>query len=75
MFERERIKVMLCCNNPKNGVFAHCLSALEIGPNMTFDSTRWLERQQPRMRWLMLEDGGTYGIAIRRSEIRLGKIV
>lgn len=64
MFEHERFQIMLCCNDHRNGIFAHRLSALEIGPNMTFESTRWYESQQPRMRWLMMKEGGTYGIAI-----------
>lgn len=63
MFENIRIPVMLCCNDPDNGNFADRLSALEIGPNMSFHSTAYYESREARMRWLT-KDHVTHGIAI-----------
>ena len=59
MFERELIRVMLCCNDPDNGIFDGHLSALEIGPNMSFSSTQW---KGPRLAYLG-GDGRTFGHA------------
>lgn len=56
MFERELIQVMLCCNDPDNGLFDGRLSGLEIGPNMKFSSTQWTG---PAIRWV-----GTNGMRI-----------
>lgn len=63
MFEHARIRIMLCCNDPRNGIFAHRLSGLEIGPNMSFMATAWYESREPRMRWIE-KDGVTHAIAI-----------
>lgn len=45
MFENVSIDVMLCCNNPDNGIFDGKLRALEIGPNMSFYAIQWEGRR------------------------------
>lgn len=50
MFEREEIQVDLCCNYPRNGLFAGQLWALKVGPNMEFGS-KFID-WGPRLRFL-----------------------
>ena len=57
MFERERIPVHLCCNDPDNGHFSERVWSLQIGYNMEFESRTWISWRQgpwgPRMRYLV----------------------
>lgn len=50
MFEQHPVMVHLCCNDPDNGLFAHRVAALEIGPNMHLVAADWY--RPPRMRFL-----------------------
>lgn len=53
MFERIQVTVMLCCNDPRNGLFTGHLSAIEVGPNMKFQTPGiWDEHSGPRLRYL-----------------------
>lgn len=56
MFEKQPVKVHLCCNNPDNGIFAERVWTIQIGENLELDSKTWISNVQgpwgPRLRYI-----------------------
>src|SRR5260370_590103 len=42
MFERQPVKVHLCCNDPDNGNFADRVWTIHIGENLELESKFWI---------------------------------
>jgi hypothetical protein len=56
MFEKQPVKVHLCCNDPDNGNFADRVWTIHIGENLELESKFWISFKQgpwgPRMRYI-----------------------
>lgn len=59
MFERIRIPVEMCCNDPKNGLFTNRVAGIDVGSNMTFEA----KGREPALRHIS-RAGKTERIAI-----------
>lgn len=70
MFEQVPVEVLLCCNNPDNGVFTGRLCAIEVGPNLRFETAGlWSERLGPCLRYLWREERPHRGAGTQRIAI------